>query len=797
MALGEATIKVTADASGVETGVGRARKSLATLSQTAGQTADSMSQANERTARSIDRFVQKQQLAAATLGKTATEAKLFELAQRGASAAQLKSAESALRAVDAYNRQEAASVRAQAAAARFGAVIAAGSVLAAAAILNIGRNSVNALDQFNDLADATGASVEGISALDRVARENGQAFESTAPILVRFNKVLSDTDDEGKKAAQVMKALGLDAAALKQLDPAEALRQTAVALSKFANDGDKARAVQLLFGKSVQEAAPFLKDLAEKTELVGTTSTKTAQEAEEFNKNLNRLKANASDLARALMGDLLPALNAVAGGMQQGGLLGFLTTGGDQTADPGKALSVINDKLATMKKLRDELDPSKGVANKINDFVFGDVGDLNKQIELLEKQRGYLQVLQAQLALGGAGDTSDALSRSLVPRGIGSIPDAPKGGSKKDPFADGKQYLESLKKQLQTVKEMTVYEKLMDDIRAKRFAVTPELQKELEAAAQKLDTTRAQAKSEEDVARARAGAAQIDQQANEALRGSIGQHVEGNQQLREEIELLGLEGTARVAVEQARMSSAIALKEEALIVERSKEGNEERVLLLERELRLLQERQRLTGLRATMQEGIDLSKATEKEREQFASDVKSDLSGAFQAAFSSADNPAKAFALSLASTVQQRLSAALADSMASAILGKGGAGGLLGSLFSRGSGFTAARGFGAGIAPNGEYYGSLDFEGGGYTGNGPRSGGLDGKGGFMAMLHPKETVLDHTKGQAVGGGAAPITIIQNISTTDTVSKTELEAKLRNSKRELVAALDRSERYGRR
>jgi hypothetical protein len=43
------------------------------------------------------------------------------------------------------------------------------------------------------------------------------------------------------------------------------------------------------------------------------------------------------------------------------------------------------------------------------------------------------------------------------------------------------------------------------------------------------------------------------------------------------------------------------------------------------------------------------------------------------------------------------------------------------------------------------------FDGGGYTGSGPRSGGLDGKGGFMAMLHPRETVVDHTKGQSAGG----------------------------------------------
>lgn len=43
------------------------------------------------------------------------------------------------------------------------------------------------------------------------------------------------------------------------------------------------------------------------------------------------------------------------------------------------------------------------------------------------------------------------------------------------------------------------------------------------------------------------------------------------------------------------------------------------------------------------------------------------------------------------------------------------------------------------------------FDGGGFTGYGSRSGGMDGKGGFPAILHPNETVVDHTKGQGMGG----------------------------------------------
>lgn len=52
------------------------------------------------------------------------------------------------------------------------------------------------------------------------------------------------------------------------------------------------------------------------------------------------------------------------------------------------------------------------------------------------------------------------------------------------------------------------------------------------------------------------------------------------------------------------------------------------------------------------------------------------------------------------------------------------------------------------------FLGLPSFAGGGPTGRGARAGGLDGKGGFMAMLHPNETVIDHTMGTGGKGGGA-------------------------------------------
>lgn len=71
---------------------------------------------------------------------------------------------------------------------------------------------------------------------------------------------------------------------------------------------------------------------------------------------------------------------------------------------------------------------------------------------------------------------------------------------------------------------------------------------------------------------------------------------------------------------------------------------------------------------------------------------------------------------------------------------------------------------------------SQSFEGGGFTGVGARAGGLDGKGGFMAMVHPNETVVDHTKQK--GGQANPVNVSFNINANDTRGFDELLSRRR-------------------
>ncbi len=66
---------------------------------------------------------------------------------------------------------------------------------------------------------------------------------------------------------------------------------------------------------------------------------------------------------------------------------------------------------------------------------------------------------------------------------------------------------------------------------------------------------------------------------------------------------------------------------------------------------------------------------------------------------------------------------------------------------------------------------SQSFEGGGFTGHGSRTGGVDGKGGFPAILHPNETVIDHTKGRVTSGSKEAVVVNQTINVTTGVQQT--------------------------
>jgi hypothetical protein len=144
--------------------------------------------------------------------------------------------------------------------------------------------------------------------------------------------------------------------------------------------------------------------------------------------------------------------------------------------------------------------------------------------------------------------------------------------------------------------------------------------------------------------------------------------------------------------------------------------------------------------------------------------------------------------------LQRMIAEAVAADLAKRIMGPSGngSGGWLDMAFTAASAyFGASSGSTSGTAPANVSRGgsfSTSFDGGGFTGMGPRSGGVDGKGGFPAILHPNETVIDHTRGQQAG---QPVNITVNVASG---APTEVRRAAGAGAREALGLFNRAQRY---
>lgn len=367
----------------------------------------------------------------------------------------------------------------------FGSVVGAAGF--AAGVVQIARG----LDDLNDASAATGATVERLSALDRVARENGGNLDTVSTSLLRLNTVLREAkpDSPGAKA---LEAISLSAKQLRELDPADALKAVADALAQYADDGNKARILQELFGKSTKETAGFLKDLAESGQLNARVTTEQAQAAEKFVKNLNELKANAEDAGRSLANILIPAVNDLVRRMaiarETFGGLGAALLAGTGVEDAAQGLDLVTKKLADLRKEQKQLADSTAAGNGggFMSFLFGSRTDeqISAEIAKAEKLQGfYERVLgaQKQFAGGGRGFVNPD---AAVPQP--RLPDI-SGKSDKDRTSEAERFLDSLQRRIQAEQKLTAEEQARLAIEKGLDGLTPAIRDKIINAARFAD----------------------------------------------------------------------------------------------------------------------------------------------------------------------------------------------------------------------------------------------------------------------------------------------------------------------
>lgn len=616
----------------------------------------------------------------------------------------------------------------------------------------------------DDMSESTGASVEKLSALVGVAKIGGHDLGSMEASLQKLAKALHSTDEETKGAGKALAAIGLSLDDLAQMDTADAMLEVARSLSEFENGSAKTAVAIALLGKNGAALLPFLNDLAEKSELVGKVTTEQAAMAERYEKNLNKLSSGFNVVGKTIAIELLPF----------------------------------------MVKLTDEASKAKESTGGFAEMLGGGVRNVLETVSVLGVNTAY--VFKAiGTELGGIAAQGAALI----------------SGDFKGAAAIGKMMKEDAAQARKEVDELTA--RILD--RSKDgAAIIAENKKKLEftSGSDKVaKESRPKTKSAEASAEATAYARSMESLAN-MTRDANAAQLDLTKSQKTLYDLM-------VSPEWKNMpdawrQTAIAQFEEAYAAEQAADSlkrlNEllgktesagiekarDDMILLTRSLEdgIITEEKYLEAVQARLEGTAKKASEAGDQLDEFAkSAAKNMQSSLADFLFDPFAKGTENMATQFGNMIRRMIAEAAAAQLGKYLFGNMGAGGDWGAAgqgMSWLSGFFGSGSSTAASASQTAMFADINaaglggFDGGGYTGSAPRSGGLDGKGGFLSILHPQETVLDHTKGQRISGSNT-MHINQTIYAGQGTDPAQVRRSAAAGARAVLGAVSGARRYG--
>lgn len=188
-------------------------------------------------------------------------------------------------------------------------LVAVGGALSVGAFASMVKSAADAGESLKDLAAQTGASVEALSAIKGVAKLTDMSIDSVGSAMNKLSKNMATASEDGKGAAQAVKALGLNFEQFKRLSPNEQMMAVAKSMDEFADGGGKAAAAMALYGKEGARMIPFLKDLATVGELHGKVTAEQAEMADNLNDNLLKIRGSGEAWKKAVGFGILPVMS--------------------------------------------------------------------------------------------------------------------------------------------------------------------------------------------------------------------------------------------------------------------------------------------------------------------------------------------------------------------------------------------------------------------------------------------------------------------------------------------------------
>lgn len=435
----------------------------------------------------------------------------------------------------------------------------------------VGVQFTQALQLAGDMAARTGGTIE--DAADII----GKALNSPAEGLGKLRKLGLNFTDAQIDGLQVL------------VDTGRKVEAQSVILDGLARSyGGAAAAARDTLGGSLVALREALNDLL--TGGRGVTGLREGLESLTRTLQSQAVRDGFAYIVRALAGIAEGALKVVSAFATFGTVLGqqIARATGAGAADPIERLNDDIDLLKTnISSLNRGLAQSKAGTEPYREMS-REVTRLTAEMEQATAARAQLvreanNPVQARRPVGGGGSAIPTMAELEA---LGARKKAADGAKSSIDSAikATDAYIKQLQNQINNLDQVTVYERTLQQIRdgtlkGPRTAEALELAKQVDLLKQKADLLAIVKRNNE-------AEAQATQQVHQEIEGLI----KGNEQLREEIKLVGLEGSAREAMVLQLEKEVIARKELELIGLQNAGASAERIAALQREIELLRQR---------------------------------------------------------------------------------------------------------------------------------------------------------------------------------------------------------------
>jgi hypothetical protein len=545
-------------------------------------------------------------------------------------------------------------------AAKATALVGAGGL--AAYLVSTTRNAIDLADSMDEVAQKTGLAVRDLSALAYAAKIEGVSVEALQKSMKGLSENVIEAGRAGSQAAQIFDALGVDAGANLNT----VMEQVADSFAQLEDGALKTTIAAKLFGKAGQELIPLLNQGSEglikarrEAEAFGlVVGEDFAKQAGEFNDNLTRMSQLTGALGISIAQNLVPALNSLIGQFLQARAagLGFFEALSTIPGPNANKQNQIEFALSELKKLEDQR-ARVAKSGGLDRLVFG--GERLANVDAaIAKQRQYLDVLRAQAqaaALVGAGGTLDARDAQANPAAPSRINtwalrtavadpgSASKSGADKQ--SDFEKLSGSVSERIRQIDaelagtgKLTEADKLrlkvIEGLSSGQITLTEAQRKRLELDINQLQVSEQVQAKLKDEAETRAKIEGIRIKEAETIQQQVDQLLSAAQQRRQSIEEIGLEGMALVRLKNARLQATIAEKEAVLVSEQSNGASEDRIRVLELEIKLLREQKSLNieeqSRRDTVKAGEEAITKTREEAKRLEDALANSMMMGFQ-----------------------------------------------------------------------------------------------------------------------------------------------------------------------